>query len=84
MVILGESKRTPYTGGAMTEKKGSTSKVDWKAVIEGQKDFLKPLVQEVIQQVLEAEMVEVVGADRHERTEGRQGYRRRGREPRCL
>jgi transposase-like protein len=56
--------------------------VDWKAVIEGQKDFLKPLVQEVIQQVLEAEMVEAVGAERHERTEGRQshrsGYYRRG------
>jgi len=59
----------------MTEKKRNTSTVDWKAVIEGQKDFLKPLVQEVIQQVLEAEMLEAVGADRHERTEGRQGYR---------
>ena len=59
----------------MTEKKRNTSTVDWKAVIEGQRDFLKPLVQEVIQQVLEAEMLEAVGADRHERTEGRQGYR---------
>jgi transposase-like protein len=49
--------------------------VDWKAVMEGQKDFLRPLVQEVIQQVLEAEMVEAVGAERHERTEGRQSYR---------
>jgi putative transposase len=59
----------------MTGKKRNTSTVDWKAVIEGQKDFLKPLVQEVIQQVLEAEMVEAVGAERHERTEGRGGYR---------
>lgn len=59
----------------MTEKQRSTSAVDWKAVMEGQKDFLKPLVQEVIQQVLEAEMLEAVGAERHERTEGRQGYR---------
>jgi len=59
----------------MTEKKGNTSKVDWKGVIGEQRDFLKPLVQEVIQQVLEAEMLEAVGAERHERTEGRQGYR---------
>jgi len=59
----------------MTEKKRSTSTVDWKAVIEGQEDFLKPLVKEVLQQVLEAEMQEAVGAERHERTEGRHGYR---------
>ena len=59
----------------MTGKKRNTSVVDWKAVIEGQKDFLKPLVEEVINQVLDAEMLEVVGAERHERTEGRQGYR---------
>jgi len=59
----------------MTGKKRSSSSVDWKAVIEGQKDFLKPLVQEVINQVLDAEMAEAVGAERHERTEGRQSYR---------
>jgi putative transposase len=59
----------------MTGKKGNTSSVEWKAVIEGQKDFLKALVQEVVQQVLEAEMEETVGAQRHERTEGRTGYR---------
>jgi len=59
----------------MTEKKRSSSSVDWKAVIEGQEDFLKPLVQEVINQVLEAEMLEAVGAERHERSEGRHGYR---------
>ena len=39
---------------ASTEKKRSSSSVDWKAVINGQSDFLKPLVQEVVQQVLEA------------------------------
>ena len=59
----------------MTEKKSNTSKVDWKAVIEGQENFLKPLVKEVLQQVLEAEMLEAVGAERHERTDGRHGYR---------
>jgi len=59
----------------MTGRKSNTSSVDWKAVMEGQKDFLKPLIQEVIQQVLEAEMVEAAGAERHERSEGRQSYR---------
>lgn len=59
----------------MTEKKVNTSTVDWKAVIEGQRDFLKPLVQEIVQQLLEAEMVEATGADRHERTSERLSYR---------
>ena len=59
----------------MTEKKRSTSAVEWKTVIAQQRDFLKPLVGEVLQQLLEAEMVEAVGAERHERTEGRQSYR---------
>ena len=59
----------------MTRKKDNASAVDWKAIMEGQKDFLKPLVQEVLQQVLEAEMDEALGADRHERTAGRLGYR---------
>lgn len=59
----------------MTEKKRNTSDVDWKAVMEGQEDFLKPLVQEVVQQVLEAEMQEAVEAERYERTGGRKSYR---------
>jgi putative transposase len=59
----------------MTEKKRNTSNVDWKAVMEGQEDFLKPLVQEVVQQVLEAEMQEAVVAERYERTGGRKSYR---------
>jgi transposase-like protein len=41
----------------------------------GQEDFLRPLVQEVIQQVLEAEMDEALGAGKSERTAGRLGYR---------
>ena len=59
----------------MTEKKRNTSALDWKALMEGQKDFLKPLVQEVVQQVLEAEMAEAVEAERYERTGERKSYR---------
>ena len=59
----------------MTRMKGNTSAVEWKAIMEGQKDFLKPLVQEVVQQVLEAEMVEAVEAERYERSGSRKSYR---------
>ena len=59
----------------MTRKKDSAKKVDWKALMAGQEDFLRPLIQEVIQQVLEAEMEEALGAGKSERTPGRLGYR---------
>jgi len=41
----------------------------------GQEDFLKPLIQEVVQQVLEAEMDEAIGAEKSQRTPMRVGYR---------
>lgn len=59
----------------MTRKQDSANKIDWKALISEQQDFLRPLVQEVVQQVLEAEMDEVVGAEKSERTPSRLGYR---------
>jgi transposase-like protein len=48
--------------GQMTREKDSAKRVDWKALMAGQEDFLRLLVQEVIQQVLEAEMDEALGA----------------------
>lgn len=59
----------------MTRKKDSAKQIDWKELMSGQEDFLRPLVQEVIQQVLEAEMEETLGAGKGERTTSRQGYR---------
>jgi putative transposase len=58
----------------MTRKKDSAKRVNWKEVMAGQEDFLRPLIQEVIQQVLEAEMDEALGAGKSERTAGRLGY----------
>ena len=43
-------------------------------------DGLKKLVESVLNQVLEAQMMEHLGADRHERTEERMGYRNGVRE----
>lgn len=46
-----------------------------KEVLTEDRDFLRPLLQDIIQQVLEAEMEEVVGAEKSERTDTRVGYR---------
>src|SRR5438045_8379369 len=45
--------------------------------------FLRGLVQSAVQAILEAEMSAHVGAERHERTAGRSGYRN-GSKPRTL
>ncbi len=47
-------------------------------------DGLKELVQEVLNQVLEAQASEAVGAERYERSEGRQGYRNGYRERKLI
>jgi transposase-like protein len=46
-----------------------------KGLLAGQDDFLRPLVQAVVQEVLEAEMTEALGAEKSERTGQRAGYR---------
>jgi transposase-like protein len=47
------------------------------------KEFLKPLIQAAVQETLEAEMTETLGAEKGERSEGRLGYRS-GYYPRSL
>jgi len=59
----------------MTRKQNNAKQINWKALMAEQSDFLRPLVQEVVQQVLEAEMDEALGAEKGERTPNRQGYR---------
>jgi putative transposase len=59
----------------MTRKQDSAKASNWKRVLAEQEDFLRPLIQEVVQQVLEAEMDEAVGAEKGERTPNRLGYR---------
>jgi transposase-like protein len=59
----------------MTRKQNTAKKVDWKEMMAEQPDFLRPLIQEVLQQILEAEMDEAVGAAKSERTASRVGYR---------
>jgi putative transposase len=59
----------------MTQKKHSAKKLDWKDIFESDTDGLRALVQQVVQEVLEAEMDETVGAQKGERTQSRVGYR---------
>jgi putative transposase len=46
-----------------------------KALLAEDQDFLRPLVQAVLQELLEAEMTEALGAEKGERTPYRLGYR---------
>jgi putative transposase len=59
----------------MTRKQNNAKKVEWKKLIAEQQDFLRPLIREVLQQVMEAEMEDIVGAEKSERTPNRSGYR---------
>ena len=44
-------------------------------LVEQDKDMLKELVRKIVQEVLEVEMADALGASKSERTEGRRGYR---------
>src|ERR671910_823547 len=54
-----------------------------KALLVEDRDFLRPLVQAVLQELLEAEMTEALGAEKGERTPQRLGHRS-GYYPRTL
>ena len=59
----------------MTKRQGKSGTIDVKALLAGDEEFLRALVRTALQEVLEAEMTEALGAEKGERTAGRQGYR---------
>ncbi len=59
----------------MTRKKSNRTLQEIKAMIAGDGEFLRPMVKAVIQECLEAEMAQAVGAEKGERAEGRLSYR---------
>jgi len=59
----------------MAEKKTTPVGLDWKAVLSEDSDGFRVLLQRVVQEVLEAEMTEALGAEKSERTGSRLGYR---------
>ncbi len=59
----------------MTRKNDKQSVPELKALMTQNQDLLQPLVQWLLQEVLEQEMSDSIGAAKSERTAGRQGYR---------
>ena len=58
----------------MARNKSTQDGIDWKALME-EDDLFKEMLKESIQQYLEAEMDEVLGAGKWERSEDRRGHR---------
>ncbi len=59
----------------MTRKQDSAKKTEWKELISEQEDFLRPIIRKVLQELMEADMDEALGAEKGERTPDRLGYR---------
>jgi putative transposase len=59
----------------MTKRQGKSGTIDVKALLRADEEFLRALVRTALQEVLEAEMTEALGAEKGERTAERQGYR---------
>jgi transposase-like protein len=59
----------------MTKNNVGVSRQELKQALTEDSDFLRPMVEMVLQEVLEAEMEECVGAGKGERTVTRRGYR---------
>src|SRR5690242_18078761 len=57
----------------MTKRQGKSGTIDVKALVAEDEEFLRALVRAALQEVLEAEMTEAVGAEKGEA--GRHGYR---------
>jgi putative transposase len=68
---------------SMTRKSPARTVSELKALIAEDDELLRPLVQLAVQEFLEAEMNEALGAGKGERCAGRQGYRS-GHYPRKL
>jgi putative transposase len=65
----------PIGGQTMTVAKLKTKQPSAKALIAGDRDLMKALLKEALDEVLDGEMTELLGAGRSERTQERTGYR---------
>ena len=59
----------------MTKRQARTGVVDLKVLLQRDEDYLRAMVQSVVQATLEAEMAEAIGAEKGERSETRLSYR---------
>src|SRR5690349_24866965 len=66
---------TPRRKPAMAEAQAKLSVAAAKELLRGDPDGLREVVRAVLQEVLEAEMTDALGAGKGERSAGRLGYR---------
>ena len=52
----------------MTKRQGKSGTIDVKVLVAEDEEFLRTLVRTALQEVLEAEMTEALGAEKGERT----------------
>lgn len=79
----GSKQATQTKKTTMTRKKNKKTVSELKAIIGQDDDLIRGIVQMTVQEFLEAEMNEALGATKGERSEGRLGYRS-GHYPRRL
>jgi Transposase, Mutator family len=81
---LQQKERSWYSGfvtkqtepkGTMTKKESKAKKVKIEGCLREDEDLLRGLMKMALQEVLEAEMNEALGAGKSERNAGRLGYR---------
>src|SRR5579862_6359968 len=84
MMFRRPKKKAPWQGSGgtnMTQKKDNAKEKeqDWKAIfveaLQKEDDAFRRLLERIVQEVLEGEMEETLGAGKSERTGSRQGYR---------
>src|ERR1041385_6524057 len=76
MKSIAEVDLNPYEEGhTMTEKKVKTVRARLEGLMAEDRDLLKALVKEALDQILQAEMTEFLGAGPGERSADRVGYR---------
>jgi transposase-like protein len=75
MRLIVEIDLNPVEGHTMTVRKLKAVPRRLEALVAQDRDLLKALVKEALEQVLQSEMTEFLGAGPGERVEGRSGYR---------
>jgi transposase-like protein len=59
----------------MTKRESKAEIVNIKALVASDREYLRKMVETIVQATLEAEMTEAVGAEKSERSPGRVSYR---------
>src|SRR6516165_3822404 len=77
VMVCGWCRSHPPVGRehTMTARKGKSGTIDVKALLAGDEELLRALLRTALQEVLEVEMAEALGAEKGERTSSRLGYR---------